>query len=127
LLNNTDEILQTKQKICILINGQSKNENNSFKWNRIHSSGKEDIVYKGQYVHSAAAIFMLIKYPHLRNSDSFISIIINSNLTNECLKIVSDVLIADNDCIDFITNSELIFNSRNNIKIIDETNDSIIS
>lgn len=119
-LDNTEEILQTKRKICVLINGQSKNENNSFKWNRIPSSGKEDIVYKLQYIHSAAAIFMLIKYSHLRKSDSFVSIIINSNLMEACLKIVIDVLTADEDCIDFVTNSDLIFNSGIDIKIIDE-------
>jgi len=65
---------------------------------------------------------MLIKYPHLRTNDSFISIIINSNLTEECLKIATDVLMTDEDCFDFVTNSNLIFNSGRDMKIIDETN-----
>ena len=119
-LDNTDEILNTKHKICVLINGQSKNESKSFKWNRSISSGKEDIVQKQQFIHSAASIFMMIKYPHLRNSDSFVNIIINSNLTEECLKIALDVLTVDEDCIDFITNSDIIFNPESNVKIIDE-------
>lgn len=123
-LDNTDEVLITKQKICVLVNGQSKNEFNSFKWNRIPSSGEEDIVYKQQFIHSSAAIFMLIKYPHLRKPDSFISIIINSNLMEACLKIATDVLNSDEDCYDFVTNSDLIFNSGRDMKIIDETNDS---
>ncbi len=116
LANSDDETL----KVCILVNGQSKNEFNSFKWNRSITSGKEDIVYKQQHIHSAVAIFMMIKYPHLRKSDSFVNIIINSGLMDECLKIALDVLNADEDCHDFITNSDLIFNSENNFKIIDE-------
>ena len=124
-LDNNDQVLNTKQKVCVYINGQSKNELNSFKWNRSPSSGEQDIVYKSQYVHSAGAIFMLIKYPHLRKNDSFINIIINSNLIDECLKIATDVLMTDEDCYDFVTNSDLIFNSGRDMKIIDETNDQL--
>jgi hypothetical protein len=122
-LDNTEETLITKHKICILVNGQSKNENNSFKWNRSISSEKEDIVYKPQFFHSSAAIFMLIKYPHLRKNDSFINIIIESNLIEECLKIATDVLMSDKDGIDFVRNSDIIFNRENRIIIVDETND----
>jgi hypothetical protein len=49
-LDNNDEVLNTKQKVCVYINGQSKNELNSFKWNRSPSSGEEDIVYKKQFI-----------------------------------------------------------------------------
>ena len=125
-LENTDEVLNTKQKICVYINGQSKNEFNIFKWNRSPSSGNEDIVYKKQFIHSGASIFMMIKYPHLRNSDSFVNILIASNLTEECLKIATDVLMADEDCIDFVTNSDIIFNSENKTIIVDETNDRVL-
>ena len=125
-LDNTDEILRTKHKICVLINGQSKNELNSYKWNRSPSLGNDDIVYKQQWVHSAASIFMMIKYPHLRTENSFVHIIINSNLTEECLKIATDVLMSDEDCIDFVTNSDLFFNQENKPTIIDETNGCIL-
>ena len=125
-LDNTDEILVTKRKICVYINGQSKNEFNSFKWNRTPSSGKIDVVLKPQWIHSSAAIFMMIKYPHLRKDDSFIDIIIKSELMDECLKIALDVLNSDEDCIDFVTNCDLIFNSGHKTIIIDETNDSVI-
>lgn len=127
LLNNSEENLILKRRICVLVNGQSKNEHNSFKWNRSISSGREDIVYKQQYIHSSAAIFMLIKYPHMRPNDSFISIIIESGLMNECLKIALDVLTADEDCYDFVTNSDFIFNSDFHIKIVDESNNSKIN
>ncbi len=119
-LDNTEEILVAKRKICVYLNGQSKNEFNNFKWNRTPSSGQVDIVYKQQFIHSSAAIFMMIKYPHLRKTDSFVNIIIKSDLMKECLKIALDVLTADEDCIDFIINSDSIFNSSSNIKIIDE-------
>lgn len=69
---------------------------------------------------------MLIKYPHLRKTDSFINIIINSNLTDACLKIATYVLMLDEDCYDFVTNSDLIFNSGKDMKIIDETNDRVL-
>jgi hypothetical protein len=120
--NNTEEFLNEKRSLCVLINGQSQNSQNKSKWNRSISTGELDIVYKPQFIHSAAAIFMLIKYPHLRKNDSFIDIVINSNLTKECLKIALDVLTVDDDCSDFITNSEKIFNSEMIVTIIDEIN-----
>lgn len=125
-LDNTEEVLNTKRKVCVYINGQSKNELNSYKWNRSPSLSNNDIVYKLQHVHSAAAIFMMIKYPHLRNSDSFVSIIISSDLTEECLKIATDVLTVDEDCVDFLTNSDLFFNPENTPIIVDETNGRVL-
>jgi hypothetical protein len=124
-LDNTEENLVLKRRICVLVNGQSKNEDKFFKWNRSQSSGREDIVYKPQFIHSGAAIFMLIKYPHMRTNDSFINIIIESDLMNECLKIALDVLTADEDCTDFVTNSDFIFGSEFELRIIDETNDPL--
>ena len=121
-LDNTEETLKAKKKVCILINGQSKNEHNSFKWNRSILPGEPDIVYKRQEIHSSAAIFMMIKYPHLRKDDSFIHTVIKSNLTDACLKIALDVLSSDEDCINFIENSDKIFNSGMDITIVDETN-----
>src|SRR5437879_4768295 len=102
------------------------NLNNSFKWNRSPSSGNDDIVYKQQFIHSAGSIFIMVKYPHLRKIDTFIDVIISSNLMDECLKIAIDVLSVDEDCIDFLTNSDIIFDPENKIKIIDETNNKVI-
>jgi hypothetical protein len=69
----------------------------------------------------------MIKYPHLRKPDSFVNIIINSNLMEECLKIATDVLMADKDCHDFVINCDFIFNGGNKVIIVDETNNSLIS
>lgn len=125
-LDNSEKNLNHKRRTCVLVNGQSKNMNNSFKWNRSPSSGDEDIVFKPMWVHSAAAIFIMIKYPHIRNNDSFVITIINSNLTEECLKIALDVLTEDEDCHDFIATSDIGFNSGKNLIITDETNGKII-
>jgi hypothetical protein len=110
-----------------LINGQSKNEHNSFKWNRSISSDTYDFVQKPQFVHSSAAIFLLIKYPHLRPNDSFIDTIIKFGITEECLKIATDVLSIDPDCNNFLTNHDKIFNPVNKMTIIDECNNRTIS
>lgn len=129
LLDNTEEALERKRKVCIFINGESGNEKNLSKWNKNPSAGRDSmiIVFKQQFVHSSAAIYINLKYPQFRRKNSFIDIIINSGLEKECLKIASDVLNADEDCIDFITNSDFIFNSDTKINIVDEKNDRLIS
>jgi len=124
-LPNNDENLCTKRKTCILINGQSQNEHISSKWNRSLDSDNPDIVFKPQFFHSSAAIFLLIKYPHFRPSNSFITIIIKSNLMDECLKMATDVLMADLDGIDFVKNSDLLFSDPHKIRIVDEINNSV--
>jgi len=127
LTNNTEENLKLKRRICVLINGQSKNEHNSFKWDRSISSNKQDFVLKSQYIHSGSAIFLLIKYSHLRPNDSFVDTIIKSGITEECLKIATDVLSVDPDCNDFLINYDKIFNPDNKMTIVDECNNKTIS
>ena len=106
--DNTEKILNVKRKVCILVNGQPKNEQNIFK---SILRNELDIESKPKCVRSAVAIFLLIKYPHFRGNNSFINIVIKSNLTEEFLKIALDVLTVDKECIDFITNCDKIFNS----------------
>lgn len=120
----TSNNLPAKRSMCIWINRQVKNSKNMLEWDKGAPFAKK-IVYKPQYIHSAAAIYTLLKYPQLRSDDSFILLAINSKLEDECLKIATDVLLADKDCINFITYSDSIFNGE--IDVFDPIYNTMVS
>lgn len=111
----SDEQLDLKRDICILVNGESDNKD---KISRFGISN--ETVMKPQYVHSAAAIYIMLKYPGLRKDDSFIHIVLKSNLEEPCLKIATDVLSADPDGLNFINLGDSIFNSDSDVILVDE-------
>lgn len=124
ILSNSDQ-LELKRTSCVLINGCSSTANESLRWNRSYDPNILDIILKPQYFHSAASIYLLIKYPHLRKSDSFIHIIINSGLEEVCMKIACDVLNNDIDGVSFINNADYVFNNLD-VVIIDDLNHKIL-
>ena len=90
----------------------------------IHSKWYDGSITKPQYIHSATSIYIIIKYPQTRPSDSFYGLIAESGA--ECeqawLKIATDVLNADSDGAKFVANSDNIFNN-NRIQIVDGKKD----
>lgn len=105
----SNQELDLKKNICVLVNGQSANRDKELRWNRSYDPSKLDLVMKPQCFHSAASTFLLLKYPKLRKSDSFIKVVIASKLEDACLKIASDVLNDDVDGVSFLNNEERIF------------------
>jgi len=112
---NNYQSLETKKDICLLINGESRNKDKITKF----GLDGENITMKSQCFHSAAAIYILLKYPHLKPENSFIDLVIKSNLILACLKIATDVLSSDSDCINFINKSDQFFGVHHNTIIID--------
>lgn len=106
---DNEETIKQKGILCTLINGKPEIISTvKTEWNRSIIYGEIDIVMKPQYLHSAVAIYILIKYPEVRerHPDNFYEMISKSNIEKECLKIAIDVLKSDNDGISFINNSD---------------------
>lgn len=91
----SDILLKSKRELCLTLDCQPANTiNNLSKWNNFTN--------KPQYIHSAAKLYLSIKYEHLRSKESFVNLIFESNLQIECLNIAIDVLRADEDCHKFL-------------------------
>ena len=88
-----------------MITGKNLNEKDS-EWNRSVIYGEVDTVYKPPYLHSSAAIYILIKYPNTRPIGSFYNMISKAFIEKECLKIATDVMKSDVDGIAFIEHSD---------------------
>ncbi len=117
LLSLTDDMIDKKRKIChILVSGKKETYNICSKW----FTGE---IEKPQYIHSAASIYVLIKYPHFRPADSFVNLIIehsNKECENAWLKIATDILNSDPDGINFVNNSDNLLNTNNKVAIVSE-------
>lgn len=127
LLSDND-YLQSKKEICMLINGRSEDDLNVLsRWGIADPNNTDDneITLKPQYIHAATSIYLLIKYPQLRPESSFVTLIINSKIENECLKIALDVLNSDPDCKNFASDVESVFGSTSTVYIADQINDTI--
>lgn len=69
-----------------------------------------NVIEKPQYIHSAAGVFLLLTYPQLARSDSFVHGIPKEK-HKIVLKLANDILMSDVEGIEFINNAENLVSS----------------
>jgi hypothetical protein len=126
-LDSKESLADKKIYCCALTGFSGETVDQLHKWNRnIKPYGKIDIVMKPQYLHSAMAIYVLLKYPQYRPINSFVNMIIQNKGEATCLKIAIDVLQEDPDGANFVLNSDALLNSKD-MNIVDEHNNKVVS
>ena len=98
---NAKKNLDLKKKLCCEINGfYGKQIHELHPFNK--SVTGMELVMKPQTFHSALSIYILLKYPQIRSENSFINLITDRRAESVFMKLVTDVLSADDDGVDFI-------------------------
>lgn len=117
-----DSIINTRVILLSMTNGDS--EQKRYMCHAMCGTGLSTIndrspwlkgdVEKPQYIHSATSIYLLLKYPHMRPPNSYISLIIEGGQICEqaWLKIATDILDADSDAKKFMANSDEMFKEK---------------
>jgi hypothetical protein len=120
-----DPEFHLKCVLCCTITGMSHTGVYELhKWAKNAEKENYIIIEKPQYIHSAAAIYLLITYPHLTGADSFMNSI-NSQQKPLALRLALDILNNDEDGVEFIKSSKEMFESKE-VHIIDEHNNATI-
>lgn len=93
--------LEQKRKICLQLTANNETTVPT-KWNRDLTSKEGEWVLKPQYFHSAAGLYLFLKYPHLRFESSPVDSILEKGFEKEFLNLASAVLSADPDGLSFL-------------------------
>jgi len=99
--------LRQKQEICCNVMGFTGLQMDAM--HRYQASPTNKLVMKPQTFHSAVAIFLLLKYPHIRPKKSFVNIIIAQKVEDCFLKLATDILSQDVDGLDLIAHGDAMF------------------
>lgn len=127
---NVGDNMEMKALFCCAINGFGPEEVNSLhRWNRNYDPEKTvDIVYKRQYFHSSAAIYMALVYPEMiKDQNNFANLIDTEYKRKSCLKLATEILKSDPDGVDFINNIGSTLQKYNNVVIVDDNNAAYIN
>ncbi len=122
------EMSHKKKLMCLLVNGFPENEmNTKHKWNKNPTAIESEIIEKEQWFHSAASIFMLLKYPRFQKEDSFVNIINTQELKSIFLILATHVLMNDIDGIQFMKDLETVMSSESDaICFVDNKNSKVV-
>lgn len=130
ILANTRHYEMTRKKklMCLLVNGFPENEmNTKHRWNKNPTAFQSEIIEKEQWFHSAASIFMLLKYPRFQKEDSFINIMNTQELKSIFFTLATHVLMNDIDGIQFMKDLETVMSPESDtICFVDDKNSDVI-
>ncbi len=124
-LSNNKKYLKLKKRVICQMNGFS---GDAIHLNHRYMShiGTPKLVMKPQTFHSAVAMFILLKYPHLRKPNSFIDkIIAAEGAEAACMKLSQDILKGDEDGRDLIQNGDTYFGPNESYILVDDANQKI--